>query len=237
IAAIGPIEDAVFQIELEVDRLRQLVEQHLDVGAVRWALALRDIDVGAAEKAPSAFGWAFLRPVDFAKLRIDGDSDAVPRLIAPVLIAAAGLDQRFDLRAVEVRAHHAHALAVAPVELAAFLLEVHLFRRVGAAWRHDDLAVPAVEVSALDRAVIEAGDAHVGPVDMPRRHIHGDAVGETAIGDDGLAVGAVGIHRVNAVAAQFKNEQPGGTGRTRGSLCSRGLDYGHGFTLLGLDFN
>jgi hypothetical protein len=29
------------------------------------------------------------------------------------LFAAAGLDQRFDLRAVEVRAHHPHAFAVA----------------------------------------------------------------------------------------------------------------------------
>jgi len=37
--------------------------------------------------------------------------------------------------------------------------------------------------------------------------IHDDAVGEMAIGDNGLAVGAVEIHRVNAVAAQFENEQ------------------------------
>ena len=148
-----------------------------------------------------------MRPVDFPELRIDGDSDAPPGLIAPVLVAAAGLDQRFDLRAVEVRAHHAHALAVAPIELAAVLIEVDLFRRVGDALRDDDPAVPAVEVGALDRAVVEVGDAHVGPIDMTGLRIHDDAVGEMAIRDDGLAVGAVRIHRVNAVAAQFENEQ------------------------------
>jgi hypothetical protein len=37
--------------------------------------------------------------------------------------------------------------------------------------------------------------------------IHGDAVGVAAIGDDDLAVGAVRVHRVNTVAAQFENEQ------------------------------
>jgi hypothetical protein len=182
------------------------VEQHLDVGAVRRALALRQLDVGAAETAQSALRRAFLCPIDFAKFRIDRDSDAPPGLIAPVLVAAAGLDQRFDLRAVEVRAHHSHALAVAPIELAVFLIEVDLLWRMRDPLRNDDLAVLAVDVGALDRAVIEVGDTHVGPIDMASLRIHDDAVGEVAIGDDGRAVGAVGIHRVNAVAAQFEDE-------------------------------
>ena len=91
-----------------------------------------------------------MRPVDFTKLGIDGASDAPTRLIAPVHIAAAGLDQRFDLRAVEIGAHHAHAFAVAPIEFAVFLIEVDLLRRVRDALRDDDLAVAAVEVGALD---------------------------------------------------------------------------------------
>jgi hypothetical protein len=37
--------------------------------------------------------------------------------------------------------------------------------------------------------------------------INDDAVGEMAIGYDGLAVGTVEIHRVNAITAQFENEQ------------------------------
>ena len=102
-------------------------------------------------------------------------------LIAPVLVATAGLDQRFDLRAVEVRAHHAHALAVAPIELSARLLEMDLLRREGDALRDDDLAIPAIEVGALDRAVVQVGDTHVGPVDMARLRIHDDAVGKAAM--------------------------------------------------------
>ena len=59
------------------------------------------------------------------------------------------------------------------------------------ALRDDNLAVLAVEIGALDRAVVEVGDAHVGPIDMTCLRIHDDAVGEMAIGDDGLAVGAI----------------------------------------------
>src|SRR5215831_18804587 len=108
IATVSPVEAAIFEIELEIDRLRQLIEQHLDVGAVRWALALGSVDVGAEQTAQPALVRAFLRPVDFTELRIDGDSDAPTRLIAPVRVAAAGLDQRFNVRAVEVRTHHPH---------------------------------------------------------------------------------------------------------------------------------
>src|SRR5262249_51139090 len=151
--------------------------------------------------AQAAIVWALLRPVEVPAHGIDGDPDAPPGLILPFIVAAAGLDQHFDLRAVEVRAHHAHALAVAPVELATVLIEVELFRCVGDALRDDDLGVLAVEVGALDRAVAEVGDTNVGPIDVTSLDIHADAVGIAAIGDDGRAVGTIGIHRVNAVAA------------------------------------
>jgi hypothetical protein len=59
----------------------------------------------------------------------------------------------------------------------------------------------------LDRTVVEVRDAHVGPIHMTGLRIHDDAVEEMAIGNDGLQVGVVEIHRVNAVAAQFGNEQ------------------------------
>ncbi|MBO0758275.1 MAG: hypothetical protein J2P54_20690 [Bradyrhizobiaceae bacterium] len=48
--------------------------------------------------------------------------------------------------------------------------------------------------------------AHVGPINMTCVRGHDDAVGEMAIATNGLAVGAVDIHRVNAVAAQFEKE-------------------------------
>src|SRR5258708_39609430 len=206
VAAVGPVENTVLVVELEIDRLRQLIEQHLDVGAVRWAPALGDVYVGAAQTPQSALRRAFLRPVDFTKPRIDGDSDAPTRLIAPVRVAAAGLDQRFNLRAVEVRTHYPHALPVAPIELTAVLIELDLFRRVRDALRDNDPAIPAVEVGPLDRTVVEVGHAHVGPINMTCLRIHDDAVGEMAIGNNGLAIGAVDIHRVNAVAPQFEKE-------------------------------
>ena len=112
-----------------------------------------------------------------------------------------------SLRAVEIAAHDAHALAVAPIELAAFLIEDDLLRSVGDALCDDYLAVLAVDVGALDRAVVQARDAHVGPVDMASLNIDDDAVGQMAIRHDGLAVGTVGIHGVNAAGVQLKNKE------------------------------
>src|SRR5262249_8749096 len=138
IATVGPVENATRQIELEVDRLRQPIEQNLDVGAVGRALALRYVNVGAEDAAQAGVVGPFLRPVEFPKLRVERDPDAPPGLIAPVLVATAGLDQGFELRAVEVCAHNTHALAVAPIELAIFLIEVELFGRVRGPLRDDD---------------------------------------------------------------------------------------------------
>jgi hypothetical protein len=46
-------------------------------------------------------------------------------------------------------------------------------------------------------------------------YIHDDAIREAAVLDDDFAVGTIGIHRVNAVSAQFENEQSAGTGGAR----------------------
>src|SRR5262249_39009776 len=206
IAAIGPIDDAIFAIELEVDRFRQLMEQHLDIGTGRWALALGSVNVGSAETPQSALRRAFLRPIDFSKLGIDSDSDAPPGLIASVRVAAAGLDQRFDVRAIEVRAHHTHALPVAPIELALVLLEMDLLRREGDALRDDDPAIPAVEVGAFDRTIVEVGNTHIGPIDVTCFNVDDDPIAVSAIGDDRLFVGAIRIHRMNVAGVQFEYE-------------------------------
>src|SRR5262249_60341249 len=89
-------------------------------------------------------------------------------------------------------------LGVAPVELAFFFSGGEFFGGGGAALGDDNPGFPAVDVGAFHRAIVEVGNTHVGPIDVTRRHIHGDAVGKTAIGDDGLAVGAIRIHRMNA---------------------------------------
>jgi hypothetical protein len=215
IAAVGPVEDAVRQIEFEIDGFRQPVEQQLDVGAVRRGLALWDLDAGAEDAAQAGVVRPLLRPVDLPSLRIEGDADAPAGLVAPVLVAAARLDQRLDLRAVEVGAHDAHAFAVGPVELAAGLIEVDLFRRMRDAGWDDDPAVFAVEVGPLDRTVVPADGPHVGPVDMAGLRIDDDAVGKPAIGDEGRAIGPVGIHGVDAPPAEIEEEQSAGSGDAR----------------------
>ena len=208
VAAIGPVEDAIFAIELEIDRLRQVVEEYFDVGAVGGGLTLGDFDAGAKDSALLSIVRAFLRPVDLLALGVDGDPNAPPGLVAPIGVATARLDERFDLRAVEIRAHHAHPFAVAPVELAVFLIELDLLRRERDARRNDDPAILSVEIGALDGAIVCAGTgAHVGPVDMAGFDIDHDAIRKMTIGDDDLPVGAVRAHRVNTTTTQLENEQ------------------------------
>src|SRR6202011_2883814 len=47
VATVGPVEHAIFEIELEIDRLRQAVEEYLDVGALGGRLTFGDFDPGA----------------------------------------------------------------------------------------------------------------------------------------------------------------------------------------------
>ena len=125
----------------------------------------------------------------------------------PICIAAARLDQRFNLRAIEIAAHHAHPLAVAPVELAVLPVELQLLGRERATRGNDDPAIPSVNVGALDGAIIRGGTgAHVGPVDMAGFDIDNDAIGKTTIGDNDLAVGAIRAHRLDTATTQLQNE-------------------------------
>ena len=102
IAAVGPVEDAVFEIDLEINRLGKVVEEDLDVAAVDRRLARRNVDAGAQDAPDFGIVTALLRPVYLFPRRIDGNSNAPFRLVAAVSFAFAGLDQGFDLRAVEI---------------------------------------------------------------------------------------------------------------------------------------
>ena len=219
IAAIGPVEHAIFAVELEIDRLRQAVEENLDVGALGGRLTPGDFDPGAKDAALLAVVRAFLRPVDVLADGVDGDPDAPPGLIAPIGVATARLDERFNLRAVEIRAHDSHPFAVAPVELAVLLIELELLRRERTTRRNDDTAIVSVEIRTLDGAIVEVGNAHVGPIDMAGADIDRDAIRQSTIGDDDLPVGAVRVHRVNATTTELENEQPGNCGFAAGSGC------------------
>src|ERR1700704_1509746 len=122
-------------------------------------------------------------------------------------LAAASLDQRLQLRAVEIATHDAHALAVAPVELAALLIENDLLRGVGVSLRDNCLAVLSVDVGPLDGPVVQVWDAHVGPVDMACFNVHDDAVRQMTARHNGRVIRAVRIHQMNATRIQFENEE------------------------------
>src|SRR6266576_6928985 len=207
----------VHVVELEVDRLRQSVEEDIDVGPGGCSLAGGNLDTGTEDAAEPGIVWAFLRPVDMSAFRIDRQPDAPSCLISGIGFAASRLDERLQLRAVEIAAHDAHTLAVAPIELAAFLIEDDLLRSVGVSLCDDCLAVLAVDIGALDRPVIQVWDAHVGPVDMASLGIDDDAVGQMAIRHDGLAVGTVRIHGMNAAGVQLKNKETRGDGAGAGA--------------------
>src|SRR4029077_588488 len=65
----------------------------------------------------------------------------------------------------------------------------------------------AVDVGALDGTVVQVGNTHVGPVDVPCLDIDDDAVREMAARPDGLAVRAIGVHDVDASGIQLENEE------------------------------
>src|ERR1700743_3213344 len=130
-AAVGPVENTVLSVELEIDRLRQTFEEDLDVGSGRRSLAGGNFEIGAGDAAKPGIVWAFLAPVEVPEFWIDRQPDTPPRRIPAIGFAAPRLDERLQLRAVEIAAHDAHAFAVAPIELAALLIEGDLLRRGG----------------------------------------------------------------------------------------------------------
>src|SRR5207244_7976089 len=97
ISAVRPVQDAPIEIQLQIDGLRQAVEQQLDVAAMGRFLALRDLDTGAEDATPLGVVRAFLRPVDLSACGIDGDADAPARLVAPIDIAMARLHEGVNL--------------------------------------------------------------------------------------------------------------------------------------------
>src|SRR5262245_37740484 len=191
VAAVRPVEDPFRVIDLEIDRLRQAVVQHLDVAAGGGGLATRDVDAGAQDAPMFGVIGPLLRPVDLLALVVERDADAPSRGVEAIGLRRARLHQRLDPGAVEVGAHHPHAFAVGPVQLAALLVELDLLRRERRALWNDGRAVASVQVYARDRAIVAAWHAHVGPVKVSGFGVDGDAVRQPAAGGDDLAVAAV----------------------------------------------
>src|SRR6266851_6642629 len=186
IAPIRPVEDAALEIEFQIDRLRQPFEQYLDIEAVRRCLAAGHIDAGAKNAPVPGVIRTLLGPVHLAANRIDGNPDTPVRWIVAIAFAFARLNECLDLRAIEVGTHHAHALAVRPIELATLLLEMELLWRERAAFGNDESTIAAVEIRAFDRPIILVRNAHVGPVDVARCRVDCEAIGKPASRDQGF---------------------------------------------------
>src|ERR1700679_476257 len=193
IAPIRPVEDAMLEIELQIDRLRQPFEQYLDVEPAPRCLAARYIDARAKDAPVLGVIRTLLGPVHLAANWIDADPDTPVRWIVAIVFALACLDEGLDLRAVEIRTHHAHALAIRPIELPTLLLEMELLWRERAAFRNDESTISAVEIRALDRAIIPVRNAHIGPVDVARCPIDRKAIGKPASRDECFRVRAIGV--------------------------------------------
>src|SRR5436309_112148 len=98
ISAVGPINESILSVELEIDWLRQTIEQKLDVGAGGRGLTFRNIDVRTEDAALARVVGTFLRPVNLSTIRIDRDPDAPFRQVgAWTRVALAGVDQSLDV--------------------------------------------------------------------------------------------------------------------------------------------
>ena len=201
ISSIGPVHHTTLEIEFQIDRLRQTVVPHLDIGAVGRGLTLRDFDIRAADAAQARIVRTFLRPVELPALRINGDSDAPSGQVTAIGVASPGFDKGFNFRTVEIRPHDSHPFPVRPIQFAVFLIEMKLLWRVRGALWNDDPAILPVEIGPLNGTVVEVGNPHVGPVNVTRINVHCDAIGESAVRYYDLSAGAVRIHRHDTVAA------------------------------------
>jgi hypothetical protein len=116
---------------------------------------------------------------------INGDSNANFCLIgAWPRVAFAGVDKSFNVRSIEIRAHHAHSFAIAPVKFPALLFEMELLRRKRLAFANDGYAILTVEIDALDRTVVLVRHAHIGPVNVSGFNIDDDAIGDSSSADN-----------------------------------------------------
>src|SRR5204862_1792604 len=110
----------------------------------------------------------------------------------------------FNVRTIQVRAHHAHSFAVAPIEPAARSIEMKLLRRKRLAFSNDGYTILAIEIGALDRTIVLARNAHVGPVNVSGFNIDDEAIRDSSSADNDFSVRSIGVSRMNPAAACFE---------------------------------
>src|SRR5205085_7776424 len=163
------------------------------------------VDLRTKDASLAGIFGAFLRPINLSATWVNGDSNANFCLIgARPRVAFAAVDQGFDIRTIQVRAHHAHSFAVAPIKFAALLFQMELLWRECLAFANDGYAVLTVEIDAFDRTIVLARHAHVGPVNVSGFSIDDHAIWHSASAENDFSVRPVGVYRMNPSAASFE---------------------------------
>src|ERR1700757_2648479 len=164
------------------------------------SLALWDFEASAENASLAGVVISFLRPVKFAAVHIERDTDAPFRLVlAGTTFALAGIHEGLDMCTVQIAAHDSHALAIRPVKLAVFLVELELLGSEGATSRNNVRDVASVQIGPINGSVVCAGVAHIRPVNVAALDVDHNAVGKSSTFiDDGLQVRTVGIRCQNA---------------------------------------
>src|SRR4029077_10053601 len=96
---------------------------------------------------------------------------------------------------------------------------MELLRRECLAFANNGYAIPTIEIDALNRAIVLARNAHVGPVNVSGFNIDDDAIGDSSSADNDFSVRPVGVNRMNPAAACFEIKQSASRCLAAGCTC------------------
>src|SRR6266550_1007819 len=83
----------------------------------------------------------------------------------------------------------------------------------------DGYTILAVEIGALDRTIVLAWNAHVGPINVSGLNIDDDAIRDSSSAENDFSVRPVGVSRMNPAAACFKEKQSASRCFAAGCTC------------------
>src|SRR5258708_2907406 len=176
ITAVRPVDHPVGEIEIQIDRLRQLTEKELDIFATCRSMTVGNFQVCAEDAAFSGVVITLLGPVELSAFNVERHAHAPIFRVMPVGFAMAGLYERFELRTIKFRPHDSHAFSIRPATPAMLLIELELLGSKRASLGNNGRYILPVEIGAFDGAIVRFGVAHVGPVDVTGGDVNHDAI-------------------------------------------------------------
>src|SRR5207245_10402907 len=94
-----------------------------------------------------------------------------------------------------------------PIKFAALFVQMEFVLCECLAFADDGYAILAVEIGALDRTIVHARNAHVGPVNVSGFNIDDDAIRDSSSAENDISVRPVGVSRMNPDAARFAKDE------------------------------